>query len=85
MRSETLGVSPIQVSGLIRVPRMALKPFLNQSVPLQQGIVASNEPLGWVSLVCSHCEVTWRGSLGDLCWSCGSLGHQPASTRIVPG
>jgi len=52
---------------------MALKPFLNQSVPLQQGIVASNEPLGWVSLVCSHCEVTWRGSLGDLCWSCGSL------------
>jgi|GEM_PF-2038122 hypothetical protein len=85
MRSETLGGSPIQLRGLIRVPRMALQPFFKQSAPLNQSVSASVEPFGWVSLACTHCEVTWRGRLGELCWSCGSIGHQPASTRIIPG
>ena len=85
MRSETLGVSHIPLQTLIRVPRMALQPFFQQSTPLDQSISGSTEPLGWVSLTCTLCEVTWRGHLEELCWSCGSLGHQPSSTRIIPG
>ncbi|MDG2161605.1 MAG: hypothetical protein P8K65_09480 [Acidimicrobiales bacterium] len=45
--------------------------------------VASVEPSHWVGLVCTSCEVAWRGDPVEPCWSCGSVGRRPAGTTVV--
>jgi hypothetical protein len=37
-----------------------------------------------VALRCDHCDVMWRGTSDEPCWSCGREGH-PAATVIVVG
>jgi len=53
-------------------------PPLRSSAP-----VAPVEPAHWVGLVCSGCEVAWRGDPDEPCWSCGSRGSRPAGTTVV--
>ncbi|MDP6284990.1 MAG: hypothetical protein QGF73_04110 [Acidimicrobiales bacterium] len=36
-----------------------------------------------VTLVCNHCEVTWRGIPLEPCWHCGSPGKQPSGMTLV--
>ena len=48
-------------------------PPLRSSAP-----VAPVEPAHWVGLVCSGCEVAWRGDPEEPCWSCGARdGYEP--------
>ncbi len=35
-----------------------------------------------VTICCPDCDVTWRGSTEDACWSCGALGR--AVEAIAP-
>ncbi len=37
----------------------------------------------WISLLCTECEVTWRGKLESCCWACGEVGVQTASTITI--
>jgi len=41
------------------------------------------EPLELVTLVCTPCEVRWRGRPSEPCWSCGAHGLRPAGTTLV--
>ncbi|MBL89750.1 MAG: hypothetical protein CL517_05680 [Actinobacteria bacterium] len=36
-----------------------------------------------VTLVCHHCEVTWRGVPLEPCWLCGSPGKKPLGMTLV--
>ncbi|HIE67781.1 MAG: hypothetical protein ABGY22_08360 [Acidimicrobiales bacterium] len=45
--------------------------------------VTGVEPSHWVGLVCTSCEVAWRGDPAEPCWSCGSVGRRPAGTTIL--
>lgn len=71
---------------MVRVPRMVNMPA--EPIPLITGEEVQKipatilEPTGIVTLVCTHCEVRWRGKPSEPCWSCGAQGRQPSGTVL---
>ncbi len=41
---------------------------------------ASESRLPRVTIYCPDCDVTWRGSVHDACWSCGTMGQAERAT-----
>ena len=47
-----------------------------------RGTRTSESRLPRMTICCPDCDVTWRGSTSDPCWSCGAVGH--AERAVAP-
>jgi len=60
------------------LPRMAMMPL---SESLTKPLIGRGPVM---AMLCSQCDVTWRGPTDGACWSCGDRGEpaSPATTVI---